>query len=134
MAVASRLCGLHPQTLRKYERAGLLRPYRRGNTRLYSDDDIQRIRLVKILVDECGLNVAGVSMALRVREILLQVRRDLSSGVTDKSMARMLSILSQLQNELEGQSGRIEPKRKYNRKRSQARLIQKDNPEVDNGN
>jgi MerR family transcriptional regulator/heat shock protein HspR len=117
MAVASRLCGMHPQTMRKYERAGLLEPSRRGSIRFYSDADIQRLLLVRTLVEDCGLNVAGVAMALRVREILLKVRRDLATGASEKSMNRMLTILGELQNELEGLSGRIEPKRKYSRKR-----------------
>jgi MerR family transcriptional regulator, heat shock protein HspR len=125
MAIASRLCGMHPQTLRKYERAGLVSPTRRGPVRFYSDADIGRLLLIRSLIEDCGLNISGVAMALRVREILLRVRRDLASGVSEKSMARMLTILGELQNELEGESGRIEPKRKYSRVRMRAMLRKK---------
>jgi DNA-binding transcriptional MerR regulator len=121
MAVASRLCGMHPQTLRKYERAGLVAPSRRRSVRLYSNADIERLLLVKKLSEECGLNVAGLAMALRVREILLKVRHDLASGASEKSMVRMLAILGELQNELEGKTGPIEPKRKYSRRSSRSR-------------
>jgi hypothetical protein len=72
-------------------------------------------------------------MALRVREILLRVRRDLASGVSEKSMARMFTILGELQNELEGKSGRIEPKRKYSRVRVRRIFRKKFKPEVRDG-
>jgi MerR family transcriptional regulator/heat shock protein HspR len=67
MAVASRLSRMHPQTLRKYERAGLLQPERRaGNQRLYSDADVRRLHWIAYLIDERGLNVAGLAMVLRL--------------------------------------------------------------------
>ena len=65
MAVASRLTRMHPQTLRKYERAGLLQPARQaGNQRLYSDADVRRIRWIAYLIEDRGLNVAGLAMVL----------------------------------------------------------------------
>jgi MerR family transcriptional regulator/heat shock protein HspR len=64
MAVAARLTRMHPQTLRKYERAGLLRPARRGNQRLYSSADVRRLRRIRYLVEDRGLNVAGLEMTL----------------------------------------------------------------------
>jgi len=65
MAVAARLTGMHPQTLRKYERAGLLRPARQqGNQRSYSNADVRRLQRIRYLVEERGLNVAGVEIAL----------------------------------------------------------------------
>jgi MerR family transcriptional regulator/heat shock protein HspR len=65
MAVAARLTRMHPQTLRKYERAGLIVPARQaGNQRLYSDADVRRLRRIQYLVEECGLNVAGLNMTL----------------------------------------------------------------------
>jgi len=71
MAVASRLTGMHPQTLRKYERAGLVRPSRQaGNQRLYSEADLRRLRRIQYLVDERGLNVAGVELTLAVSDRL----------------------------------------------------------------
>ena len=66
IAVASRLTRMHPQTLRKYERAGLLRPARRGNQRLYSDADVRRLRRIRYLVEDRGLNVAGLEMTLAI--------------------------------------------------------------------
>jgi MerR family transcriptional regulator/heat shock protein HspR len=71
MAVAARLTGLHPQTLRKYERAGLLKPARpSGNQRLYSAADIARLQRIQYLVNELGLNNAGVELALAMGDRL----------------------------------------------------------------
>ena len=71
MAVAARLTGMHPQTLRKYERAGLVSPSRQGgNQRLYSDADIRRLRRIQFLAAERGLNIAGLEMALRMSDRL----------------------------------------------------------------
>ena len=65
MAVAARLTRMHPQTLRKYERAGLLRPARSsGSQRLYSPADVRRLSRIRYLVEERGLNVAGLEMTL----------------------------------------------------------------------
>jgi MerR family transcriptional regulator/heat shock protein HspR len=67
IAVASRLTGMHPQTLRKYERSGLLQPSRRsGNQRLYSSADIERLHHIRYLVEVRGLNVAGLEITLAV--------------------------------------------------------------------
>jgi MerR family transcriptional regulator/heat shock protein HspR len=67
ISVASRLLAMHPQTLRKYERAGFVAPSRTvGNLRLYSPEDIQRLRQIKYLVEDLDLNLAGVEMALEV--------------------------------------------------------------------
>jgi len=67
ISVASRLLQLHPQTLRKYEREGFVAPSRTtGNLRLYSSRDIDRLRQVKTLVEERGINLAGVQLALQL--------------------------------------------------------------------
>ena len=67
ISVAARLLEMHPQTLRKYEREGLIAPSRSaGNLRLYSDRDIERLRQVKYLVEQRGLNLAGVQIALEL--------------------------------------------------------------------
>ena len=67
MAVAARLTRMHPQTLRKYERAGLLRPARSsGDQRLYSAADVKRLNRIRYLVEDRGLNVAGLDMTLRM--------------------------------------------------------------------
>jgi MerR family transcriptional regulator/heat shock protein HspR len=78
ISVVSRMLQLHPQTLRKYERAGPLRPSRtEGMLRLYSDDDVRRLRLIKHLVDDLGLNLAGVELVLGLRDRMEQMRRHL---------------------------------------------------------
>jgi len=75
ISVAARLLEMHPQTLRKYEREGLVAPSRTaGNLRLYSDEDLERLRQVKYLVGERGLNLAGVQLALELTRALRMVR------------------------------------------------------------
>src|ERR671914_2545673 len=75
ISVAARLVEMHPQTLRKYEREGLIAPSRTtGNLRLYSDRDIERLRQVKYLVEERGLNLAGVQLALELTRRLRELR------------------------------------------------------------
>jgi MerR family transcriptional regulator/heat shock protein HspR len=75
ISVAARLVEMHPQTLRKYEREGLIAPSRTsGNLRLYSDSDIERLRQVKYLVDGRGLNLAGVQLALELTARLRELR------------------------------------------------------------
>ncbi len=76
MRVASRLSGMHPQTLRKYERVGLVAPSRSGMLRMYSDEDIALLKMIKYLVDEVGLNLAGVDLALRLRSRLMSLERE----------------------------------------------------------
>ena len=67
ISVAARILRMHPQTLRKYERVGLVRPSRTvGMLRLYSEQDIAKLRMIKHLVDEMRLNLAGVEMAMAV--------------------------------------------------------------------
>ena len=67
ISVAARMAKMHPQTLRKYERAGLVSPSRTGGAlRLYSDNDVRRLRIIRRLVGELGLNVAGVSVVLEI--------------------------------------------------------------------
>ena len=71
ISVAAELVGMHPQTLRLYEAKGLVRPSRTpGGTRLYSDADVERLRLVQQLTTELGLNLAGVEHVLRLRDEL----------------------------------------------------------------
>src|SRR5436189_6089844 len=77
MAVAARLTRMHPQTLRKYERAGLIRPSRqRGNQRLYSAGDLRRLRRIQYLVEERGLNIAGLELTLAISDRLDDVSPD----------------------------------------------------------
>ena len=81
ISVAARLVEMHPQTLRKYEREGLIAPSRtQGNLRLYSDSDIERLRQVKYLVEERGLNLAGVQLALELTKELQRLRNHAQAG------------------------------------------------------
>lgn len=75
ISMAARLLDMHPQTLRKYERLGLVRPSRTvGSTRLYSHDELERLRLIKHLVDEAGINLAGVQRLLSIAEAVQRIR------------------------------------------------------------
>ena len=78
ISVAADLVGMHPQTLRIYEQRGLVRPQRTaGNTRLYSDQDVERLRLIQRLTTELGLNLAGVERVLAMDDELQRMRRRL---------------------------------------------------------
>jgi MerR family transcriptional regulator, heat shock protein HspR len=75
ISVAAELVGMHPQTLRIYEQKGLVRPKRTaGNTRLYSDLDLERLRLINRLTTELGLNHAGVEHVLRLEDQLRKMQ------------------------------------------------------------
>ena len=71
ISVAAELVGMHPQTLRIYEQKGLVRPQRTpGGTRLYSEADVERLRIIQRLTTELGLNLAGVELVLRLEDEL----------------------------------------------------------------
>src|SRR6478672_1280601 len=78
ISVAAQILGLHPQTLRLYEREGLVEPQRTGGKiRLYSERDIERVRRVIRLTNELGVNLAGAEAILYMRERILQMHRDM---------------------------------------------------------
>ncbi len=80
ISIAARLVGMHQQTLRYYERAGFLEPKRTpGNIRMYSNSDINRIRTAQRLIDELGVNLAGVDIILRMSDQLRQIHAELES-------------------------------------------------------
>jgi MerR family transcriptional regulator/heat shock protein HspR len=75
ISVAARMLGMHPQTLRKYERLGLVQPPRTlGSMRVYTRQEIDRLRLIKHLVDDVGVNLAGVQRLLSVAEVVERMR------------------------------------------------------------
>jgi MerR family transcriptional regulator, heat shock protein HspR len=75
ISTAARMLGMHPQTLRKYERLGLVQPARRiGSMRLYSRDEIERLRFIKRLVDEMGVNLAGVQQLLDIAAVMRRIQ------------------------------------------------------------
>jgi MerR family transcriptional regulator/heat shock protein HspR len=79
ISVAAELVGMHPQTLRIYESKGLIRPKRTaGNTRLYSEADLERLRLIHQLTNELGLNLAGVEQVLELQDQVERMRRRLN--------------------------------------------------------
>jgi len=88
---------MHPQTLRKYERAGLLAPARSNTLRLYSEEDIARLKLIKYLVEDVGLNLAGVEMALHLRNCVLRMQRELAEiKVSKEHEQRLAAILDDM--------------------------------------
>jgi MerR family transcriptional regulator, heat shock protein HspR len=75
ISMAARMLGMHPQTLRKYERLGLVQPSRTiGSMRLYSRDEIERLRFIKRLVDDMGINLAGVQQLLEIAEVMRRIQ------------------------------------------------------------
>ncbi len=105
ISVAARILEMHPQTLRKYERVGLLSPSRTGGMlRLYSEEDLVRLRLIKHLVGDLGLNLAGVQLVLRLFNRLLRVRHGVDRLEGDALKAfleeQLGDILGQLQGKL----------------------------------
>ena len=78
----SEMYGIHPQTLRLYEREGLLRPSRsEGNTRLYTQDDLERLETILNLTRELGVNLAGIEIILNMREKMGDMQREMQSFV-----------------------------------------------------
>lgn len=75
---AAALCGMHEQSLRLYERRGLIRPQRTpGNIRRYTESDIEQIRFIKRLIDDLGVNLAGVEVIIHLRQQLIEAQREL---------------------------------------------------------
>lgn len=80
ISVVAQTLDMHPQTLRKYERAGFVAPLRMGALRAYSDEDVAQLRLIKHLVDDLGLNLAGVQLALKMAAELLTLRQETAAA------------------------------------------------------
>ena len=84
ISIAARMVGVQTHTLRYYERIGIIEPYRsRGNIRLYSDGDIGRLRRAKTLMDELGVNLAGVEVILRMLERMTELQSRLEEIEAD---------------------------------------------------
>ena len=100
ISVAADLVGMHPQTLRIYEQKGLVRPKRTsGNTRLYSESDLERLRLIQQLTTELGLNLAGVEMVLRLEDQLKRMQRRMERMEREMS-ERLRTVERQYKREL----------------------------------
>lgn len=86
ISMAAEMLGMHPQTLRKYERLGLVRPTRTiGSMRVYTNDELERLRLIKHLVEEAGVNLAGVQRLLSIAEAVQRIQPLISDegSITD---------------------------------------------------
>jgi len=89
ISMAAELLGMHPQTLRKYERLGLIQPARSvGSMRLYAREELERLRLIKRLVDELGVNLAGVQRLLAVAEVVQRMRPLLDENTLNTGAGR----------------------------------------------
>ena len=102
ISVAARVLGMHPQTLRKYERLGFVRPSRTaGSMRVYSREEIARLRLIKRLVDDVGVNLAGVQQLLSIAEVVDRMRPLMTDDQLDQDgrrrrLARELDRITRL--------------------------------------
>ena len=102
ISVAARILDMHPQTLRKYERVGLVLPSRTGGmSRLYSDEDIARLQLIKHLVDNLGMNLAGVQVAMKLFNRMIKMRAQMTQlegqplrEALNESLDEMFKILA----------------------------------------
>src|SRR5512140_3342664 len=82
ISVVSEMLGIHPQTLRIYEREGFIKPKRSGgNTRLYSEEDVEKIEMIMRLTRELGVNLAGVEVILSMREKMEMMQRDMEETI-----------------------------------------------------
>ncbi|HEY3161104.1 MAG TPA: MerR family transcriptional regulator [Vicinamibacterales bacterium] len=102
ISMAADMLGMHPQTLRKYERLGLIQPSRTiGSMRLYSRDELERLRLIKRLVDELGINLAGVQRLLSIAEVVHRIQplideNALSTGVGRRQLMSEMRRLNEM--------------------------------------
>jgi MerR family transcriptional regulator/heat shock protein HspR len=108
ISVAAELAGVHPQTLRIYERKGLVNPARTaGNTRRYSDRDIDRLRMIQRLTQEFGINLAGVKMIVEMENQLERMRRQMDR--LDRQLDEARERARQEVERLRGARGEIIP-------------------------
>ena len=100
ISTAARLLDMHPQTLRKYERLGLVRPTRTvGSMRVYTTDELERLRLIKHLVEDVGINLAGVQRLLSIAEAVQRLRpllREESRSDARRRMAQEIERISEM--------------------------------------
>jgi MerR family transcriptional regulator/heat shock protein HspR len=98
ISVVAEMYEIHPQTLRMYEREGLLRPSRsEGNTRLYTDEDLERLEFILNLSRDLGVNIAGIAIVLQMRERMEEMNRQMQ-GFVDYVREEMLARVNAQQN------------------------------------
>src|SRR5512141_1964140 len=84
ISVVSEMLGIHPQTLRLYEREGFITPRRSGgNTRLYSEEDVEKLEMILRLTRQLGVNLAGVEVILSMREKMEQMQREMEETIVN---------------------------------------------------
>jgi MerR family transcriptional regulator/heat shock protein HspR len=99
ISAVAEMYDIHPQTLRLYEREGLLRPSRsEGNTRLYTDEDLERLEFILNLARDLGVNIAGIGIVLQMRERMEEMNRQMQ-GFVDYVRTEMLSRMQQNQQQ-----------------------------------
>jgi MerR family transcriptional regulator/heat shock protein HspR len=92
ISVAAEMLDMHPQTLRKYERLGLVRPMRTlGSMRVYTRDELDRLRLIKTFVDDAGINLAGVQRLLSIAEVAHRLRPLVGTRVARRASQQRLA-------------------------------------------
>jgi len=103
ISMAARMLGMHPQTLRKYERLGLVQPSRTiGSMRLYSREELDRLKVIKRFVDDGGINLAGVQKLLSIAEVVTRIRplvttsRDDSARDVRRRLAQEIDELARM--------------------------------------
>ena len=97
ISMAARLLDMHPQTLRKYERLGLVRPTRTiGSMRVYSRDELDRLKLIKRLVEDEGVNLAGVQRLLSIAEAVQRLRPLMNGAGSRDARRRLIQELDRI--------------------------------------
>lgn len=103
ISVVSEMLGIHPQTLRTYEREGFIKPKRSGgNTRLYSEEDVEKLEMILRLTHDLGVNLAGVEVILSMREKMDKMQREMdeSIGLLREELAREFRRREEMKNAL----------------------------------
>jgi MerR family transcriptional regulator, heat shock protein HspR len=103
ISVVSEMLGIHPQTLRLYEREGFIKPKRSdGNTRLYSEEDVEKLEMILRLTRELGVNLAGVEVILSMRERMEQMQREMDDAILQlrEELSREIRRRVELRNAL----------------------------------
>ena len=112
ISIAARLVGVRTHTLRYYERVGIIEPYRsQGKIRLYSDWDVARLRQAKTLMDDLGVNLAGVEVILNMRERMTEMRQQMNE-LFQQMLRRMESEFKDLEQAQEQAEGLVPVGRK----------------------
>jgi len=109
ISAVAEMYGIHPQTLRLYEREGLLKPSRtEGNTRLYTDEDLQRLEFILSLARDLGVNIAGIAIILQMRERMEAMQKVMQEFFTYMQK----EMLARSQSDVDAARGAIVPIRR----------------------